>query len=52
MKGFFGIKIPDKTKTETTIHYMTASRDKTIMRIFTYMMAKKNTGKQLQVGNL
>ncbi len=28
MKGFFGIKIPDKTKTETTIHYMTASRDK------------------------
>jgi RHS repeat-associated protein len=27
-KGFLGIKIPDKTRTETTTHYMTVSRDK------------------------
>jgi RHS repeat-associated protein len=27
-KGFLGMKIPDKTRTETTMHYMTVSRDK------------------------
>ena len=27
-KGFLGIRIPDKTRTETTTHYMTVSRDK------------------------
>ncbi len=27
-KGFLGIKTPDKTRTETTTHYMTVSKDK------------------------
>jgi hypothetical protein len=27
-KGFWGIKVPDKTRTETTTQYMTVSRDK------------------------
>ena len=27
-KGFLGIKVPDKTRTETSTHFMTVSRDK------------------------
>ena len=51
-KNFLGLRVPDKTRKETTTHYMTVSRDKTIMSLFRHIIVKKNTETQPPIGRL